>query len=168
MEVLFENSYERTAESIKEFCRHIYFRRPIWIVVYCLLGVSLLANVVLILTGNYDNIGVSVLALLILAFPFYAYFKSTKMQIKRDREVGGGKPIYVKLMVADELIQSEASTGGVTQISYAQIKKGTQTKHMILLYTQANLVYLFRKDSFTKGSAADLIAFLKQKGVKIK
>ena len=41
------------------------------------------------------------------------------------------------------------------------------TKNLILLHSKAKLIYIFRKDTFTKGTKNDFIAFLKDKGVKI-
>ena len=39
---------------------------------------------------------------------------------------------------------------------------------MILLHSEANLIYIFRKDSFVKENKDDFIAFLKSKGIIVR
>lgn len=43
-----------------------------------------------------------------------------------------------------------------------------KTKNLILLQSKASLIYIFRKDTFTKGTTDDFVIFLRSKGIKIK
>ena len=52
-------------------------------------------------------------------------------------------------------------------ISQKEYRK-SQTKNLILLKSRANLIYILRKDTFTKGTKDDFIAFLRSKGIKVK
>ena len=87
--------------------------------------------------------------------------------VKRDSEVHG-KEISVETIVTNEYIQNTASTGAVNKLEYDKIRNSVQTKNLILLRSKANLIYIFRKDTFTKGNKEDFISFLNGKGVKIK
>ena len=86
--------------------------------------------------------------------------------VKRDIEVHG-KEISVETIVTDDFIQNKASTGAVNKLELNRIKNAAQTKNLILLRSKANLIFIFRKDTFTKGSKDDFIAFLKTKGIKV-
>lgn len=48
------------------------------------------------------------------------------------------------------------------------IVKAVQTENLILLRSKANLIYIFRKDTFIKGTHEEFIMFLRGKGIKIK
>ncbi len=87
--------------------------------------------------------------------------------VNRDSEVHG-KEISVETIVTNEYIQNTASTGAVNKLEYDKIRNSVQTKNLILLQSKANLIYIFRKDSFTKGDIESFIRFLNGKGVKIK
>jgi len=87
--------------------------------------------------------------------------------VKRDAEVHG-KEISVETIVTDAFIQNTATTGAVNKLEYDKIRNVVQTKNLILLRSKANLIYIFRKDTFTKGTKDDFIAFLKVKGFKVK
>ena len=78
------------------------------------------------------------------------------------------KEIFVETIVTNEYIQNTASTGAVNKLEYNKIRNSVQTKNLILLRSKANLIYIFRKDTFTKGDKESFIRFLNNKGVKIK
>ena len=87
--------------------------------------------------------------------------------VKRDSEFHG-KEISIETIVTNEYIQNTASTGAVNKLEYDKIKNVAQTKNLILLRSKANLIYIFRKDTFAKGNKEDFADFLRSKGIKIK
>ena len=87
--------------------------------------------------------------------------------VKRDSEVHG-KEISVETIVTNECIQNTASTGAVNKLEYDKIRSAVKTKNLILLRSKANLIYIFRKDTFSKGTTDEFIAFLTSKGIKVK
>ena len=105
---------------------------------------------------------------LFYALQYYLYFRAVKIFIKRDQEITNDKTIQVNLIVTNDCIQNSSSIGGVNNIPFYKIKKVVQTKHLILLRSEANLLYIFCKASFAKGSTSGFIAFLNQKELKIK
>ena len=167
MEILFKNSYTRNKELAKEIYRLYYFKRKWLLVFYVLFGASLLINIVSAVSGYSYNVSVFVFVPLFIAFQFYCYFRQVNTMVKRDNEVHG-KEIVVETIVTDAFIQNTASTGSVNQIEYQKIKSAMQTKNLILLRSQANLIYIFRKDTFEIGTKQEFIAFLKTKGIIVK
>ena len=167
METLFENSYVRNKELAKEIYRYYYFQRKGLIVCYVLLLLSFLGNILISIFEKTYNWGVCIFVPLFFLFQLYCYFRQVNTMVKRDSEVHG-KEISVETIVTNEYIQNTASTGAVNKLEYDKIRNSVQTKNLILLRSRANLIYIFRKDTFTKGNKEDFIIFLNDKGVKIK
>ena len=167
MEILFENSYIRNKELAKEIYRYYYFQRKVLVVCYALLLLSFLSNIFISIFEKTYNLGVFIFVPLFFIFQFYCYFRQVNTMVKRDNEVHG-KEIFVETIVTNEYIQNTASTGAVNKLEYNKIRNSVQTKNLILLRSKANLIYIFRKDTFTKGDKESFIRFLNNKGVKIK
>lgn len=167
MEVLFENSYTRDEKLIKEIYRYEYFRRKLLIIFDIVMILCLLSNILILVVEKKCYWGVFILAPLYFFYKFFCYWRQVRMILKRDQEVHG-KEISVETIVTNEYIQNTASTGAVNQLAYDNIQNVVQTKNLILLRSEANLVYIFQKDAFTIGNAEDFIRFLKDKGIKVK
>ena len=167
MEILFENSYVRNKELAKEIYRYYYFQRKWLVVCYALLLLSFLSNIFISIFEKTYNWGVFIFVPFFLLFQLYCYFRQVNTMVERDSEVHG-KEISVETIVTNEYIQNIASTGAVNKLKYDKIRNSVQTKNLILLRSKANLIYIFRKDTFTKGDKESFIRFLNNKGVKIK
>ena len=167
MEILFKNSYVRNKELAKEIYRYYYFQRKWLVACYVLLLLCFLGNILISIFERTYNWGVLVFIPLFFLFQFYCYFRQVNTMIKRDSEVHG-KEISVETIVTNDYIQNTASTGAVNKLEYDKIRKVAQTKNLILLHSKANLIYIFRKDTFTQGNKEDFACFLRRKGVKIK
>jgi hypothetical protein len=166
MEILFANSYVRNKELAREIYRHYYFHRKLYIVLDILVMLSFLANLIItILQGAIYWTGI-ILPLLFFLLQFYGYFSQVNLMVKRDAEVCGNE-ISVETVVTDAFIQNTASTGAVNRLEFDKIRSAAQTKNLILLRSKANLIYIFRKDTFTIGTKEEFIAFLKEKGIKV-
>ena len=167
VEVLFENSYTRNKELLKEIYGYHYFKRKSVVVALVALALCFVANIVVALLGDAYNIEFIIIIPLFFAFHVYLYNRQVYTVLKRDQEVHG-KEITVQTIVTNDFIQNTSSTGSVNKLEYNKIKKAVQTKGLILLLSDAKLFYIFKKDSFTVGNKEEFISFLKYKGVKIK
>ena len=167
MEILFKNSYTRNKELAKEIYRFYYFRRKLAVLFYALFAFAFLLNIVLLALGKSYNVGAFVVGPLYFVFQLCCYFIQVNTMVKRDYEIHG-KEIEVETIVTDTYIQNTASTGGVNQIEFAKIRYAIQTKNMILLRSKANLIYIFRKDTFEIGTKEEFVSFLKEKGITVK
>ncbi|MBQ9112009.1 MAG: YcxB family protein [Clostridia bacterium] len=167
METLFENRYIRTPEIIKEIYRHYYFKRPLIIVFDILFAISFISNLLCLIIENTCTVSTFFVLPVFFLFQVIMYMKTTKTVLKRDTEVNGGKLMEAVTVVTHECVQSTASTGGVSRILFTQIKNTIKTKNLILLCTDAKMIYILPKSAFTKGTSDEFIAFMKSKGVKI-
>ncbi len=168
MNILFENSYIRDKDFAKEMYGFIFFRRNYLFVVYIILVISFIINLILLITeGAVASWFVFVFVPFFILLRLFTYFQSIKLLLKRDNELSGG-PFEVKSIVTEDFIEHTSSTGGVNRLEYNKIKKCNQTKNLILLQSDAKLIYVFTKDGFSVGTSEDFLAFLRNKGIKVK
>lgn len=165
MEILFENSYVRNKKLAKEIYRYYYFQRKLLVVCYALISFSFFVNILLVVFEKTYNWGILIFAPCIFLLQLYCYFRQVNTMVKRDSEIHG-KEITVETIVTNEYIQNTSSTGAVNKLEYDKIRSVVQTKNLILLRSKANLIYIFRKDTFSKGTRDEFIAFLASKGIK--
>ena len=74
-------------------------------------------------------------------------------------------PIDQHLIVTENALTGSTSTGSA-DLSFEHIKKVRQSRNLIILYTKAKQAFVFPKAAFTRGTAAEFLAFLKTKGIK--
>lgn len=167
MNILFENTYIRNKELAKELYGYIFFRRNYLFVAYIVLLISFIINLLSFITTGATNWFVFIFVPFFLLLRLFTYFQSIKLMVKRDNEVNGG-PVEVKTLVTDDFIVHTTSTGGVNKLEYNKFKKCNQTKNLILLQSDAKLIYVFKKDGFSVGNCDEFLDFLRNKGIKVK
>lgn len=158
----------------KDTYRYFYFRRPfaiflnVFFVLYFILGVLYfildISGLIVTTSMYWLWIAISLIWYVLLLF---RYNINVKTVILRDLEIHG-KPIEVTASVTDEVIRYKQSTGSELQLNYIDIKKVIQTKQYIYLRSKTNLLYPFKKDSFSIGNEKEFITFLRNKGMKLK
>ncbi len=167
MEILFENKYTRDREWSREIFRYFYFKRPLMILFDIIFVLYLVFGVYSSITSKNVAWGLIIIPIAWFLFVVFYYVINRDVHFKRDLEMHG-KAVEVTATVTDEMISHSQSTGSELYLDYSNIKKAVQTKEYIFLITKTKLIYSFKKDSFTLGSADELLAFLKNKGVKVK
>lgn len=148
--------------------RYYSFNLPIHIVIDIFMGLSLWANLASLLWEGKCNYSAFFLVPAFVLFQSYLYDKNVKTQLRRDNELYGGMTIEVQMIVTGEYVKMVKINGTENEVSFSNIKRAVQTRNLILLESEAKLVYVFRKDSFVKGSAEEMISFLKGKGIKVR
>ncbi|MBQ7416289.1 MAG: hypothetical protein IJW14_04560 [Oscillospiraceae bacterium] len=165
MDTLFECSYLHTAEMDQEFYRYWFFKRPLMVALYVLLLLGFLCGVLdYFLYFNFDV----TLFLPPVAFGlmYLTYRSNTDASQKRNLEVANGENLEIRILLTSEKVLYETSVSGRTrELPLNGIKKVIDLSSQIVLVSDAKMLYSFRKDSFTKGSAAEMVQFLKQKGL---
>lgn len=167
MEILFENSYVRDEQMLKEIYKYLFFKRKSMVISYIILFLCFLVNLLMALFDGIFNYYILVFVPLLLAFRFFNYIYQVNIVLKRDAEMHDNE-IAIEVIVTNEFVQNTASNGSVSKLEYDKIKRVTQTKNYILLLSKAKLIYIFKKDCFTKGTPENLMVFLKNKGIKVK
>lgn len=163
METLFENSYIRSPEIAKNFYRYICFKRPFILTFDIFIGLSFIINTIYLIFGYTATYSVLVLAPVFYLFQIIQYLRAVKTMIKCDNELANGTATTVNTIVTSESMKCTSSSGSVNEIPLSKFKKVIKTKRLILVRSEAKLIYIFPKDSFTKGSSDEFIAFLNAK-----
>ena len=151
----------------KEIYRYFYYQRKLYVISYVIAAATFILSIINTALGSTDSIILSIITPLWALYPTYCYFYQGNAMAKRTKETYG-KYIEIETVVTDEFIKITTETGNEAKIPLKKIKKAIQTKNLILLRSQANLLYIFRKDSFTVGTKEDFISFLKNKGIRVK
>lgn len=167
METLFENTHIRNKELAKEMYGYYYFRRPLLLICYLMIVLSLVGNIFLAIYTDRYSLFIFLFAPIYLLLRYFGYRYQVNMMVKRQLEAYGKEIVFTTTVTCED-IQLNVSTGEVTKLKYSNIKKGIQTTNLIILHTKANLGYIFSKNGFTKGTKDDFILFLREKGIKIR
>ena len=170
METRFENKYIRDKQTAKDVYGYWYFKRPIMIACYVVLGIwAAIYSLGAILTPGFasDNFIVAFVVTASMSIVLFAYYNQVNGMVKRDMELARGREILCKSTVTDsEIIFS--NFGNEVSISIDNVKYAFVTNQYIALVTKAKLMCMFKKDSFTVGDTDSFIAFLREKGIKVK
>ena len=130
-----------------------------------MLALSFLINLILAIIGENCSLIVLIFTPLLVLYRICCYFHQVNTMVKREREIHG-EQLEVQILVTGDDIQNTASNGAVNRLEYGNIRTAVRTKKLILLLTKANLIYIFRKNTFTLGTEDEFIGFLRKKGIK--
>lgn len=169
-ETLFENRFVRDEATAKEVYGYYFFKRPLMIALYVIIAINALAHILTLILGFSEVKDVYlpfILLAFILAMMFVAYRSQVKALVSRDDESAGGEEFFNELRVTDSEI-SITSPVGSQSIGIDKLKYAFVTRNYICVVTKARLMYIFKKDSFTIGDSYGFIAFLREKGIKVR
>lgn len=167
---LFINEYTRNEETAKEIYGFWFFKRPLMRVLFWYFAVCAVLGVANVIFNPFWSIE-SLLFVLYLAIycglMYFCYRSQVKTMVKRDVEMSGGRDLICTTTVCDDGISVESLDSKQTY-SWEIIKFAFITKSYIILVTKARLMFIFKKDSFTLGDADGFLAYLKNRGIKVK
>ena len=169
-ETLFENKYVRDKGTAKEIYRHQFFSSKIMLianVIAALYGIAIIFGLIFDFRDAKGYLFQLVLLFIYAGVLYYSYDAQVKTQVARDSEITGGADFVCSLSVTDEEIRIENPVGAQS-LSISELKYAFLTKSYIALVSNAKFMYLFKKDSFSKGDADSFIAFLKDRELKFK
>ncbi len=169
-EPLFENKFVRDLNTAKEVYLHHFFGTRFMIIANAiagLYGVAILAGLITDFQNARGYIPQVILLFIYIAVMVYAYNASVNTQVARDKEIADGSDFICSLTVTDSEI-TITNPVGTQSVRLDGLRYAFLTKSYIALVTDAKYMYLFKKDSFSKGSADEFVAFLKNKGLKFK
>jgi hypothetical protein len=112
-------------------------------------------------------VGVFVMGIFVFVLMIVSYHSQVKAMVQRDKEMSGGKPLCCEISVSENEITLSALESR-SSVAMSNIKSAFETENYIVVLTKARLMFIFKKDSFTKGNLDDFIAFLKERGIKVK
>ena len=166
MDILFKNVYIRNKQTAKEIYSYYFFKRPLLAVCYIVMLIAFVPNLIGVILGDMTGVFGVVITVFVFAIQIYRYFACVNLMTKRDTESLGENPT-IEMTVTDEKIETCSSKGAITALDFKSIKYAVQTKNYIIIFTKANLVHIFEKNSFTLGTSEGFLLFLTAKGIKV-
>ena len=165
-----ENRYVSTKEHVKEMYAYSQLKNPISIFLMASLAVLWVIELALcIWLQQFPVYSVVFLiaAPIVIGLWVFSYFKAVKLHIKREQELYGGAR---EIVVTADDDTFNFCPGGENRKSlyYSQIKKVRRTKNLIIVISDANLMYVLRKDSFTQGNEEKFYDILGENRVNFK
>jgi len=166
MEILFENSHIREKQLFKETGFYAFFRRPFAMIANIVAILCIIINIPLLFLkeDRAFHIFMIFVGVLIILCGILGYHKYVKTWYTREVEprATNGTTTYTIEVYEDKLVH--CSTLGTRQeLELSRIKKVVKTKSYILLQSNANLMYVFDKNGFTKGTLEEFLEFLRGK-----
>lgn len=165
MEPLFENTCVWTKKTLREMYYRVYRK---WLIVVgviaalvllMLLGLSLWFSIPLREMPWKEGL---VLLALVVFFAFLPWIQSAAAY-KRYVSLYGSAPEN-RLRFREGRFENEnTQSGGHMEHEYAQIRRVMETKSLLLLKLKAKWIIMLDKDGFTRGDAASLQEFLREK-----
>lgn len=167
MEPLFVNVSVRDEAMMKEYLRKTILLRPFVLFVYALAAYLLLDSLFFWIFYEYFSAKSLFFGVFLPLMYYFIYRRSLKLTLERDLEANGGEPVTIEVSVAESSFFVRAKADA-PEIAFSSVKKVTQTKNLIIVITKAKQAIILKKDGFTKGTAPELLQFLRDKGLKVK
>lgn len=164
MDTLFENTYVRDKQFVKEFYFYANFKRPLMWVLYAFV-VACFSYLAYVCIKN------NVFHAYLLVFPAYVgfvlfrYFYGIHLTLKRQAE-SGYENFSIKVTVTEDQIQFHREDEKSPVVALSQMKSWVATKHYIYVRSKTKQYYILSKDGFTKGTEQAFYEFLGRKGIK--
>lgn len=170
MNPLFENETCRNEAAIKEVYKYWFFKRPLMVGIYLILGVYLLSGILGFVfdpESAREFIFPFVCIVFVTVLMIVGYFNQVKLLVSRDKERANGGDFICTVRISDSEIEQTAFDSKVN-LPIEKVKYVLSTKNYFALVTEARHMFILKKDSFAVGDSIGFIAFLKEKGIKIK
>jgi hypothetical protein len=167
-EILFVNEYTRDKSTAKDIYGYWCFKRPISVFLYIMSGIFLLGYIRLISIGYWPELWEMMVILFIIIYSPLRYFVLVDRMVKKDAEIGHGKPIRMVLSVSQDKIFI-GNPADEYFISFDAIKYAFQiTNYVVCVTKSSRSLLMFKKDSFTLGDVENFLAFIRKAGVKVR
>lgn len=167
MEPLFECHYVRDESVMKDYLRRTLLLSPFAIALYAITGYYLYQGIELWFAFGQFYPTYMILVALLPGFIYYSYRRNLKLMVARELEQNNGQPLELHCTITRDALTLSGPFGS-QENSFDVIKKVRTTKKLILLYTNARLVWIIPRDSFVHGDPTEFLAFLKDKGLKVR
>lgn len=171
MQTRFECSFETTRENVQEFSRYFHFHTLYILLPLLTILVFLGWAIFRIITFGWHGLYIFMLVFALVVYPallLYRYQRDVKTILARSREIHGDKPAVSRTLFAEDEITLLDTDGNAHPFAYDNLQQVIVTKNLLLLRSKARQSILCEKEKFTKGTWTDCVAFLLEKGLKLR
>lgn len=171
MENKFECSFRTTKENVQEYARHFHFHSLRFLLISLFMLAYLVWTISLIVRYGWNGLHIFMLVFVLVLYPallVFRYHKDVKTLLARSRELHNGEEALSQTHFTEEEMILIDHDGNRHPFAYENIKQVIITKNLLLLKSKARQTILCEKGLFTVGTWTDCVAFLQQKGIKVK
>ncbi|MBO5106122.1 MAG: YcxB family protein [Clostridia bacterium] len=155
----FENKTVLSKKDITEINTHIYLKTPLYVVLYIVCILSIIARLIDYFAYNVVNLSATipfVLALIAMVFVFVTNNRNMYKQSLDDN----GEPLTYTYTLGDGVLRLETSDGKTGEMPKNMIYKSFETKNCFAVRGRDNSLFIIKKDGFIEGDAEALNGFL--------
>lgn len=155
----FENKTVLSKKDITEINTHIYLKTPLYVVLYIVCILSIIARLIDYFAYNVVNLSATipfVLALIAMVFVFVTNNRNMYKQSLDDN----GEPLTYTYTLGDGVLRLETSDGKTGEMPKNMIYKSFETKNCFAVRGRDNSLFIIKKDGFIEGDAEALKGFL--------
>lgn len=172
-DILFENRYEMNADYYREIYTYEFFGSAKFMIINLIAAAYLIYNVLATIFVSVEQLvfcflGVAVWALFIMLM-VSRYKRMVRLAIDRGEEASEGDETRVLYVLrGDKLVLSGLnSEGKMKKPIRPRVTRVKSIENYFLIHTKSRLIYTFRKDGFTKGSAESFASYLRTRGYRV-
>ena len=162
-EILFEGTHTRDKSFFKEIAGYLFLKRPQILILHILLTACLVFTAA---SDTFMKIPYIVVYILYAAIMISSYLSMRNLSYQRQLEASEGTDIEVRVQITDTDITHIGFKGAIINVNLSVIKSVSMSKNYVIMMSKTRQMYIIDKRKFEKGTPEELIAFLKDKGVK--
>ena len=170
METKIEAGYVRDEAFAKEFYSYHAYQCPAGMIITVVCILAIISGIINVIAMQYYLAVLSmVLGIYIIVLRAIRVKKNIKISLARDKECNHGNFVSVQNLVMENsiVVKSSLNESG-TEYEMSCMEKAYRSQNYIYLVTKAKMVLIFDIHRFSKGTPEELMALIRQKGIKIK
>lgn len=155
----FKNKTLLSKSDITEINTHIYLKTPLYVVLYIICILSIVARLVDYFAYNVVNLSATIPFLLALVAMAFVFITNNRNMYKQSLD-DNGNPLEYNYTLEEGVLKLKTSNGAEGKIPKNMIYKSFETKSCIAVRSRENAFFIIKKDGFFEGDLNDLKKFL--------
>ena len=147
----FINKTVISKNDITEINLQIYFKTPLYLVLYAVCILSIIARLIDYFVYNQVNLTATIPFLLALIAMVFVYVTNSRNMYNQSLDENNN-PIEYTYIAEDDVLKLETSDGKKGELEYKMIYKTFESKNCFAIRGKNNSFYILRKDAFEEGN----------------
>lgn len=146
----FLNKTVLSKKDITEINMQIYLKTPLYLVLYAVCLLSIVARLVDYFVYNQVNLSATIPFLLALVAMFLVYVSNVRNMHNQSLDENGN-PIEYTYTAENGVLRLETSDGKTGELSYKMVYKTFESQNCFAIRGRDNSFYIIKKDAFLEG-----------------
>ena len=146
----FVNKTVVSKKDINEINLHVYFKTPLYIVLYVVCILFITSSIIDYFVYNIINLSSAIPFLLAIAAMIFAFISNSRNMYNQSLD-SNDNPIEYNYTAENKVLNLQTSNGKSATIEYRMIYKVFESKNCFAIRTRDNSFFIIRKDGFIEG-----------------